>query len=204
MDYFNSESLDSLNKIYRINLINSITGYKSANLLGTVSKNGIENLAVFSSVTHLGSNPALLSFFVRPNVVPRNTYKNIKENKFFTVNHISKGKIEDAHHTSAKYEEDISEFDKTNFQSEYKNNWEAPFVKDSAIQLGCKYLNEYYLEENGCSMIIASIEIIFIRKGLLQDDGWVELAKGDIVTVNGLDAYALPKTIKRFEYARPK
>ena len=204
MDYFNSESLDSLNKIYRINLINSITGYKSANLLGTVSKNGIENLAVFSSVTHLGSNPALLSFFVRPNVVPRNTYKNIKENKFFTVNHISKGKIEDAHPTSAKYEEDISEFDKTNFQSEYKNNWEAPFVKDSAIQLGCKYLNEYYLKENGCSMIIASIEIIFIRKGLLQDDGWVELAKGDIVTVNGLDAYALPKTIKRFEYARPK
>lgn len=204
MDYFNSESLDSLNKIYRINLINSITGYKSANLLGTVSKNGIENLAVFSSVTHLGSNPALLSFFVRPNVVPRNTYKNIKENKFFTVNHISKGKIEDAHHTSAKYEEDISEFDKTNFQSEYKNNWEAPFVKDSAIQLGCKYLNEYYLKENGCSMIIASIEIIFIRKGLLQDDGWVELAKGDVVTVNGLDAYALPKTIKRFEYARPK
>lgn len=204
MDYFNSESLDSLNKIYRINLINSITGYKSANLLGTVSKNGIENLAVFSSVTHLGSNPALLSFFVRPNVVPRNTYKNIKENKFFTVNHISKGKIEDAHHTSAKYEEDISEFDKTNFQPEYKNNWEAPFVKDSAIQLGCKYLNEYYLKENGCSMIIASIEIIFIRKGLLQDDGWVELAKGDIVTVNGLDAYALPKTIKRFEYARPK
>tara|TARA_B100000941_G_C28398560_1_gene496765 strand:+ start:303 stop:917 length:615 start_codon:yes stop_codon:yes gene_type:complete len=204
VDYFNSESLDSLNKIYRINLINSITGYKSANLLGTVSKNGIENLAVFSSVTHLGSNPALLSFFVRPNVVPRNTYKNIKDNKFFTVNHISKGKIEDAHHTSAKYEEDISEFDKTNFQSEYKNNWEAPFVKDSAIQLGCKYLNEYYLKENGCSMIIASIEIIFIRKGLLQDDGWVELAKGDIVTVNGLDAYALPKTIKRFEYARPK
>ena len=204
MDYFNSESLDSLNKNYSINLIKSITGYKSANLLGKVSKNGIENLAVFSSVTHLGSNPALLSFFVRPNVVPRNTYKNIKDNKFFTVNHISKGKIEDAHHTSAKYEEDISEFDKTNFQSEYKNNWEAPFVKDSAIQLGCKYLNEYYLKENGCSMIIASIEIIFIRKGLLQDDGWVELAKGDIVTVNGLDAYALPKTIKRFEYARPK
>ena len=204
MDYFNSESLDSLNKIYRINLINSITGYKSANLLGTVSKNGIENLAVFSSVTHLGSNPALLSFFVRPNVVPRNTYKNIKDNKFFTVNHISKGKIEDAHHTSAKYEEDISEFDKTNFQSEYKNNWEAPFVKDSAIQLGCKYLNEYYLKENGCSMIIASIEIIFIRKGLLQDDGWVELAKGDVVAVNGLDGYVLPKTLKRLKYARPK
>ena len=204
MDFFNSESLDSLNKIYRINLINSITGYKSANLLGTISKKGVENVAIFSSITHLGSNPALLSFFVRPNVVPRDTYKNIKEKKIFTVNHISQEKIDDAHHTSAKYKEEISEFEKTNLQSEYKSNWGAPFVKDSAIQLGCKYVNEYYLKENGCSLIIASIEIIFIKEGLLQNDGWVELSKGNVVTVNGLDAYALPKTLKRLKYARPK
>ena len=204
MDFFSSESLDSLDKIYRINLVNSITGYKSANLLGTISNEGIENVAIFSSITHLGSQPALLSFFVRPNVVPRNTYNNIKEKKIFTVNHISKGKIDDAHHTSAKYGKDISEFDKTNLQSEYKKNWEAPFVKDSAVQLGCKYLNEYYLKENGCSMIVASIEIIFIREGLLDNDGWVELSKANIVTVNGLDGYALPKTIKRLKYARPK
>ena len=204
MDFFSSESLDSLDKIYRINLVNSITGYKSANLLGTISNDGIENVAIFSSITHLGSQPALLSFFVRPNVVPRNTYNNIKEKKIFTVNHISKEKIDDAHHTSAKYGEDISEFDKTNLQSEYKKNWEAPFVKDSAVQLGCKYLNEYYLKENGCSMIVASIEIIFIREGLLDNDGWVELSKANIVTVNGLDGYALPKTIKRLKYARPK
>jgi flavin reductase (DIM6/NTAB) family NADH-FMN oxidoreductase RutF len=204
VDFFSSESLDSLDKIYRINLVNSITGYKSANLLGTISNDGIENVAIFSSITHLGSQPALLSFFVRPNVVPRNTYNNIKEKKIFTVNHISKEKIDDAHHTSAKYGDDISEFDKTNLQSEYKKNWEAPFVKGSAVQLGCKYLNEYFLKENGCSMIVASIEIIFIKEGLLDNDGWVELSKANIVTVNGLDGYALPKTIKRLKYARPK
>jgi flavin reductase (DIM6/NTAB) family NADH-FMN oxidoreductase RutF len=204
VDFFSSESLDSLDKIYRINLVNSITGYKSANLLGTISNEGIENVAIFSSITHLGSQPALLSFFVRPNVVPRNTYNNIKEKKIFTVNHISKEKIDDAHHTSAKYGDDISEFDKTNLQSEYKKNWEAPFVKGSAVQLGCKYLNEYFLKENGCSMIVASIEIIFIKEGLLDNDGWVELSKANIVTVNGLDGYALPKTIKRLKYARPK
>ena len=63
---------------------------------------------------------------------------------------------------------------------------------------------EYYIKENGCSMIVASIEIIFIRKGLLQNDGWVDLSKGDIITINGLDAYALPETVKRLKYARPK
>ncbi|MFY8008583.1 MAG: flavin oxidoreductase, partial [Flavobacterium sp.] len=69
---------DSLSKIHRLNLINSCTGYKSANLIGTKSPNGIPNVAVFSSVTHLGSSPALLGFILRPNVVPRNTYNNIK------------------------------------------------------------------------------------------------------------------------------
>ena len=56
--------------------------------------------------------------------------------------------------------------------------------------------------------ILTALFIVIIwqecREGLLQNDGWVELSKGNVVTVNGLDAYALPKTIKRFKYARPK
>ena len=122
--------------------------------------------------------------------MPRNTYKNIKENKVFTVNHISKEKIDDAHHTSAKYDEEYIRVRQNQFQPEYKKTGE-PLVKDSAVQLGCKYVNEYYINENGCSMIVASVELIFIRKGLLQNDGWVNLSKGDIITINGLDAYAL-------------
>ena len=172
MDFFSSENLDSLNKIYRINLVNSITGYKSANLIGSISNKGAENLAIFSSITHLGSNPALLSLFVRPNVVPRNTYKNIKEKKVFTVNHISKEKIDDAHHTSAKYDEIYPNSTKP-ISNQNTKKLGAPFVKDSAVQLGCKYVDEYYIKENGCSMIVASIEIIFIRKGYYKMmDGW--------------------------------
>ena len=78
MHYFNSNDLDGLSKIYRLNLINSITGYKSANLIGTQSLNGKTNLAIFSSVIHLGSNPALIGFVLRPTTVPRHTYSNLK------------------------------------------------------------------------------------------------------------------------------
>ena len=87
---YSEESLKTLNKIYRLNLINSITGYKPANLIGTKSKNGVTNLAIFSSVIHLGSNPALIGIVTRPNTVPRHTYKNIIDTKYFTINHISK------------------------------------------------------------------------------------------------------------------
>ncbi len=203
MQYFNLDDIQGFSKLYRLNLINSITGYKSANMIGTRSNSGEENVAIFSSITHLGSNPALLHFTLRPNTVPRDTYKNIKENMVFTVNHVSLAQIEQAHHTSAKYDEDISEFDQTLLEPEYKMDWHAPFVKDAPIALGCRYLNEYEIKENGCVLIIAAIEHIFVEDKLLQKDGWVKLESGEVVAINGLDGYALPQLKKRMEYARP-
>ena len=203
MKYFDTNAIKNFKKVYRLNMINSITGYKSANMIGSRSNSGNENLAIFSSVTHLGSNPPLLSFTLRPNTVPRHTYKNFRENKVFTVNHVTLYQIEDAHHTSAKYDEEISEFNQTGLNPEYKNDFYAPFVKGSPVQLGCRYLNEYDIIENGCVLIVAAIEHIFIENQLLKDDGWVKLEDGDVMTINGLDGYALPKLRKRLDYARP-
>ena len=84
MIHFNQEKLDSLHNIFKINLINSCSGYKPANLIATVSKKGFENVAIFSSVVHVGSNPPLLGFIVRPSgEVPRNTYtRTLKKHSF--------------------------------------------------------------------------------------------------------------------------
>ena len=79
MKKFTKEAIQELPKIPRLNLINSCTGYKSANLIATKTAEGVSNVAIFSSITHLGSDPALLGFILRPTTVPRNTYKNIKE-----------------------------------------------------------------------------------------------------------------------------
>ena len=79
MRHFDLEALSNLDKLYRINLINSCSGFKSANLIASKNKNGISNVAIFSSVIHLGSDPALLAFITRPTTVSRNTYENILE-----------------------------------------------------------------------------------------------------------------------------
>ena len=204
MLHFQSHDLDEMNKIYRLNMINSITGYKSAHLIGTQSSEGLENLAIFSSVVHLGSNPALLGFILRPTTVPRHTYSNFKSTGVFTLNAVNAEQIEDAHHTSAKYPEYISEFDQTTLEVERKKEWDAPFVKNAPIQLGCRYLNEYHIKENDTLMIVSKIEHIYLANELLQEDGWVQLEKGNVVSINGLDGYTLPKLLERFPYARPK
>ncbi len=204
MQHFQNEDLEGFSKIYRLNLINSVTGYKSAHLVGTVSAEGTKNLAVFSSVVHLGSDPALIGFILRPTTVPRHTHANMKATGTFTLNAISKTQIEDAHHTSAKYPEDISEFDQTALKSETKKGWDAPYVQGAPIQMGCRFLNEYLIKENNTLLIIGQIEHLYIDSKLLGEDGWVQLDQGEIVSINGLDGYALPKLLDRFEYARPK
>lgn len=202
MNNFTRDDIDKMDKVKRLNLINSCTGYKSANLIVTKSLLDVVNVAVFSSVTHIGSNPPMISFITRPLTVKRDTYNNLKENPFFTVNHITENIISDAHHTSAGYNENISEFDKTNLKKEYKETIEIPFVKDSPIQLLCKYVNQYHIAENDTVLIIATIENLFFEEYLLHKDYWLQLDRAKVVTVNGLDGYALPILIDRFAYAK--
>ena len=203
MKIYNSKTIATLSKVSRLNLINSITGYKSANLIGTKSKDGKSNVAVFSSVTHLGSEPALLGFILRPATVPRNSYTNIKETGYFTLNHITEDMIAKAHQTSAAYDISISEFDVTGLKEEYRNGIYEPFVAKSPVQILCKYLTEYEIKENNCIHVLASIETIFCDEELVTKDNWLQLEKGNVVAINGLDGYCLPKLIDRFEYARP-
>ena len=205
MIHYSRTDIDQMDKIFRLNLINSCTGFKSANLLGTKSLNDVSNVAVFSSITHLGSNPPLIGFILRPTTVPRDTYRNIKDTSVFTVNHIYSDIIEDAHHTSAKYPDEVSEFTKTDLEEEFLGDFPAPFVKGAKIRLGCRFLNEYEIKENDTLLLVSAVEHVFIADpDLQQEDGWLKLENANTVTINGLDGYATTSLLDRYAYARPK
>lgn len=58
--HISHDSLSQLERRYRAQLINSLSGFKSANLIGTQDALGRTNLAIISSVFHLGADPALV------------------------------------------------------------------------------------------------------------------------------------------------
>ena len=204
MAFFNRKDIDKLDKIYKINLINSCSGFKSANLLGSICTEGISNVAIFSSVIHLGSNPPTLGFVLRPTTVPRNTHKNIKDIGYFTINHIYEDIIDDAHHTSAKYPEEISEFDVTSLEEVFKGDFKAPFVKGSPVQMSMKFIEEIYVPSNDVMLIVAQIEELYINDELLQNDGLINLSIGKIAAINGLDSYTISAFKKQLTHQRPK
>ncbi len=197
------EDIEAFSKLYRINLINSISGYKSANLIGTVDQQGNCNLAVFSSVIHLGSSPALLGFILRPPTVPRHTYDNIVSTGYFIVNHVNQSISEAAHRTSAKYGKDQDEFEIVGLNKEYSDHFPSPFVKESHIKVGLKFVEKLSIKTNGTLMIIGEIIELRIDEDLLKEDGYVDLSMADTVAINGLDGYLKPQSPTRFSYARP-
>ena len=200
---FNKSNFEAFERRYRANFFNTISGFKSANLIGTVSKNGISNLAVFNSVVHLGANPPLVGFIMRPLTVPRHTYDNIKASSYYTINSIQEDFITKAHQSSAKYEKDESEFEAVGLNQLQESSFPAPYVKESAIRLGLRYRNEYPIEENGTIMIVGEIEEAFVSEEIIQTDGSIDLAAKKVVSISGLDTYLAVKKLEKLPYARP-
>lgn len=203
MKHYTAKDLQEMNKIYRRNLVNSSTGYKSANLIATISRKGRTNVAVFNSVFHLGSNPPMLGLVLRTNTVPKAILEDIHQAGCFTVNHIQENMIEQAHKTAVQREEESSAFESTGLKAEFLDDFPAPYVMQFSIKLGCGFSNEYTIKENGSLLVVAAIEHIYFEPGIEMPDGWLRLEDAGSVVINGLDGYAMPRLLDRFRYARP-
>lgn len=199
----NKVDIQNTNRVRRLNIINGVSGIKSANLIGTFSSGSGSNLAIFSSVIHIGSDPALLGFIIRPTgEVPRNTYSNIQETGFFTINHIHESFIEKAHYTSAKFDSGVSEFEECGLTEEYLYDFSAPFVKESRLKIGMKFVEEVEIKSNGTKMIIGEIQELIMPEDCLDDKGYVRLDRLFDVGIGGLNSYYSLRRMATFPYAR--
>ena len=201
--YYSSADIEQLEEFYRRRLINSLTGYKNPFLVGTISKTKNENLAIFSSVFHLGANPALLGMVCRPHTVRRDTLENILETKKYTLNLVEETFYKEAHQTSARYKADESEFAATGLNPEYKENFLAPYVAESSVQIGMTFLESLQINYNQTQIIIGKVESLFINESLLAADGHIAFENSNAVCVSDLDTYYSPKRISRLSYAKP-
>lgn len=199
----NKSEIEKLESRYRAKLINSITGHKSAHLVGTINKNGQVNLAILSNVFHLGANPALIGMIFRPDISPRHSLINIRETKLCTLNHVNKEIFKNAHQTSARYAQDVSEFDECQLTSEFISDFTVPFVKESNIKVALKLEQEIQIEINATHMLIFSIEAIYMNNNYILSDGNLDLEAANSVCVGGLESYYDCTLLERLPYAKP-
>ena len=200
--HFDLQSLEAMEGRTRATFINKITGYKPAHLIGTRSLVGGENLAIFNSVVHIGANPPYLGFILRPTTVSRNTYENLRETGYYTINQVTAEIHTQAHCTSGKYPEGISEFEACGLTPLYLNAFPAPFVAESPIKMGLTFKEEHLLC-NGTRLIVGSIRHLYLPKGVIASDGDVSLEQLNTVAIGGLDTYYKGERLGRYGYYRP-
>ncbi len=201
MRHLTAADIQAFDKIYRLNLVNGLPGFKPANLVGTAASDGRTNLSVFSSALHLGSDPALLGIVTRPTTVPRHTYANLKASGCYTLNHVPEALAAQAHYTSANFPDEVSEFDACGFTADWRDGFAAPYVAESALSIGLRLLEEHHIS-NGTVLLVGTVEHVYIQEELLRPDGTLDLAAAGTAAISGLDGYhAVPPPV-RFGYAR--
>ena len=200
--HFTSTDIQALEKTFRANLVNSVSGFKSANLIGTCNAEGQTNLAIFSSVIHLGADPALLGFIQRPVGLQSHTYKNIKETGVYTINHVQEHFVERAHFTSARFEQEESEFVACQLTPEYLEQFQAPFVQESAIKIGMRFVAEMPIPLNNTILMVGRIEHIFLPAAMIGENGNIALDMANDVCIAGLETYYRVSKLAQFPYAK--
>jgi len=201
--YLSKQDIENTDRVKRLNLINSVSGIKPGNLIGTKSNNGQTNLAIISSVVHLGSNPAYFGFIMRPQKeVRRHTYENILETGHFTINHIHTSFIDRAHYTSAKFDKSVSEFEACGLTEEYKEDFHAPFVQESLLKIGLKRVEVLPIRVNDTIMVVGQLEHLFLPDDAMDARGYLDLGNMDNVGISGLNSYYTLNKVDEFPYAR--
>lgn len=188
-------------RFYRANLLNCLSGFKSVSLIGTRNTNGLSNLAIFSNIVHLGADPALVGFINRPLAASKHTLHNIEQTGYYTINHIQPDMVERAHQTSAKYPDNISEFEAVHITEE-QTEFHAPYVKDSLVKYGLKHVQTIPIALNNTYLVIGEVLEIHIPDFILQPDGFLKLDLTQTITSLGLDAYYTTEPLNRFPYAK--
>jgi flavin reductase (DIM6/NTAB) family NADH-FMN oxidoreductase RutF len=204
MVHFGKDDFDSWDRFYRGNFINSLSGFKSASLIGTINNDGLPNLAIFSNIVHIGASPALIGFVNRPLEAAPHTITNIRINGQYTINHIHPAMVEAAHQTSAKYPLEENEFDATGLTTLYRPGTIAPFVAESKVQYALELVEIMPIVHNNTFFVIGAVQDVFLHDAeIVEEDGYISLENAGTITSLGVDGYYLTEKIARFRYAKP-
>ena len=203
MQLLSNLELNNWDRIRRAHFINSLSGFKSASLIGTINAKGQHNLAPISNIVHLGADPALIGYINRPRAATPHTLQNIESTGVYTINHIHPSFVVSAHQTSAKYPEGISEFEACSLTPFIEADCRAPFVKESIVGYALQLEDILPIRQNGTFLVIGKLLFARFPEELLKEDGFLDLETADSLASLGLDAYYRVEQVGRFPYARP-
>ena len=179
-----------------------LEGMRSPVAVGTRGADGVANLAVFNSMTHIGSRPPYLALVFRPLTVERHTYDNLKTSGVYTINHLPARHLDALHRTSAKYERGVSEFEACGL-SEEMSDAGAPYVAEGTVGMQLRFEEEYFVRANDSVVVIGRVEELRLPEEARFKEGRVLWDELEGLVVSGLYNYYRVGHARTKAYAQP-
>lgn len=201
MERFSQEILAAWDKDFRANFFHSATGVKPAILIGTKNLAGISNVAIFSSVFHLGSTPPIFGFMVRPGESEGNTFDNILKTGGYTMSLVPTNAVEAAHQTAARYAPEQNEFEETQLPESELDGF--PILAHAPVVMRLKYLETLPIQYNQTKIVLGEVVAVGVNPDTLLSSGLIDHEIAHTVSVTGLDTYYKSQKIARMAYAKP-
>lgn len=142
--------------------------------VSTADNNGNLNLAPFSFFNAVGEDPPHIMFStVRTGNKNKDTLNNILETGEFVVNLATEALTEAMNASSASLPPDISEFEFAGVTTAASLVVKAPRVMESPVNMECKLVHHYSLEDHqngGATVIIGRIVMFHVDDAIMLDD----------------------------------
>ncbi|KAI0827582.1 hypothetical protein BC628DRAFT_1367476 [Trametes gibbosa] len=183
--------------------------------VSSVSEDGTENIAPFSWFNQVTHNPPLISVSVAARPVSqggdKDTARNIKANKEFTVNIISEPFVENANVSSLDSPPDVSEWPLTGLTKEPSLLVQPARVRESAFSMECELFQAVDIihptsGEHTATLVLGLVKLIHVRHDILNERGVVDFTKlrpvgrlGDISYARVGDAFRLSRAAWKLE-----
>lgn len=198
----NENEVSSWDASYKLTFLNALAGYKSVHLLGSMSSKSRTSLKLIESLISFDDDPMQVAFVIGPSSRQRQAYENIIESEYFTINHIHKSFLKQAHYTAIQLENDMSEFEACNLKEEYIQGFRAPFVKESTIKFGLSLLEDVQVRSNNSHIILGKVQLIDVNTEYVGANGQIDLQMAHDVCVAGVNQYSSVTKFVQYPTAR--
>ncbi|MEW6056808.1 MAG: flavin reductase family protein [Bdellovibrionota bacterium] len=174
--------------------------------VGSIGKSGSVNLAPFSFFTAVCSNPPSLLFCPanHPDGKEKDTLRNIRETRCFTVNLANEALAREMNQTAANYPPEVNEFKEAGLTAAPSRKIKAPRVGESPASFECELLDVVAVGPGGSGSghIVLGKVVYAHYSEQVYEDGKIKIEELKPIARLGGTSYCRVNDI--FELARPK
>ncbi len=161
----------------------------------TIDKKGISNLSPFSFFNVFGANPPIMIFSPARSIqdnTAKHTLDNIEEVREVVINVVNYDIVQQMSLSSTMYPKKINEFIKAGLTMMPSEEIKPFRVAESPVQFECKVKEIIYTGKEGGAgnLIICEVVKVHIKKEVLDEKGYIDQYKIDLVARAGGSFYS--------------